>query len=53
MVKENCFKEITNEDIYQEIQNLKKLKTKIIINQIMSSTAFSLTLGIIFWGIIV
>jgi len=55
-MNDTCFKEITNNDIYNEIKTLgtdfNKIKTRVKINTWCSATALSLVVGI-FLGILI
>ena len=51
MNNKDCFMEVTNEDIYREIQALRAdintIKPKLKVSQWMSATALTLTVGVI------
>ena len=51
------FKEITNEDIYEELVEYKKCQqkqdTKITVNRWIASTALTLVIGVIIGGLII
>jgi hypothetical protein len=49
--KDDCFIEVSNNDIFREVKNLRRdinsMQSKIKVSQWMSATALTLTIGVI------